>query len=476
MRRGIFTMRPITAFVLFVLTLGTVAPLPGNDAKSIFNHFRPRICLVSYYQNIASQSRIGSFFKVKQYRIGIIVNDRGLIMVSSDVYPLSLDIISSGGASFFSGEPTDFKVKLHNGKEYAAEFIGKDDMARVAFIQISEKLPEPLPYVDFASTDSLAIGDTIYLLELLGKRYDFQPIFTPLIINAVIPQPKKKYLVNNYIPALSSCGLVIDAQGRAVGITLKNQMDVGFHTPSEFEELRKDYLEIAPSEWFQKLIETPPVLVKSVHRGKAWMGIRMQALTPELKAYWNVPAEGGVVLNRIYPDSPAERAGLKIGDIILEIDGKALDIQRDEDLDRFQALVRQLPHDATVSLKIFRKGKVIQKSLQLEAAPPAIDLAANYQIPQIGIEVRELTRDVLYENDLPLDLEGVYVYRVDRASPAGLGGLEIGDIILQVNYQKVKNLQSFRKLIDGILAENPKKIVFFVRDQKKTRFVFVDVH
>ncbi len=449
---------------------------PAQDARAIFETFRPRICLVSYYQNIASQSRIGSFFKVKQYRIGIIVNERGLIMVSSDVYPLSLDIISSGGASFFSGEPTDFKVKLHDGREYAAEFIGKDDLARVAFIQIAEKPVEPLPYVTFESADTLSIGDGIYLLELLGKRYDFQPIFTPLTINAVITHPKKKFLVNNSISALSSGGLVIDRRGRAVGITLKSQTEGGFHTPSEFEELRKDYLEIAPTEWFQRLIESPPVLVKSIHRGKAWMGIRMQALTPELKAYWKVPSEGGVVVNRIYPDSPAERAGLQIGDIILEVDGQKLPITRDEDLDRFQALIRQLPHDARISLKIYRNGKLMRRALQLEAAPPAIDLAANYQIPRLGIEVRELTRDVLYENDLPLDLNGVYVYRVDRASPAGLAGLEIGDIILQVNYQNVKNLTSFRRTIDQILAQNPKKIMFFVRDQKKTRFVFLDVH
>ena len=461
---------------IFLFPILSGAQNSFQSPKEIFQYYKNRICRVSFYKNIASRSRIGTYLKVKQYRIGIIVKPTGLIMVSSDVYPLSLDIISSSGASFFSGEPTDFRVKLPDGKEYKARFVGKDDLAKVAFLQIVDSLPQPLPYVQFAASNNLDIGDPIYVLELLGSRYDFQPLFTPLIINAVITNPRKKFLVNNYIPALSAGGLVIDRKGQAIGVTLKSSALTGFHTPSEFEEFRQDYLEIAPSEWFQKLIQNPPVLKKSSHQGKAWLGIWMQALTPELREYWRVPAKGGVVVNRVYPKSPAEKAGLQIGDIIIAFNGKSLQINKDEDLESFQEMVRQLPPGAKVTLQLFRKGKILTRQLHLEAAPLAIDLSPKFQLEELGIEVRELTRDVLYNNNLPLNTPGVYVFRVDPASPAGLAGLEIGDIIQKVNRRPVKNLRDFQKQITKIVKTHPKKLEFFVLSGRVTRFVYVDIH
>lgn len=459
--------------ILLALLLGSFSATSQTPTE-IFQKFRPSICLVQFYKNISSQAQIGSYIKVKQKRIGLIAREDGLIMVNSDVYPISLDILSTDGASYASGEPSDFKVKLHDGKEYAAEFIGKDEVAQVAFLQITDELPGKLPRIDFRDTGGIAVGEPVYVLELLGESYDFEPLFTAYTINAVVQSPRRKFLIKNDVTALSAGGLAISAAGEAIGITLRVDFDFSFQSPSEFEEFRRDFLEIAPSESFRDLIENPPVFQRASHVGKAWFGIGMQALTPELQAYWKVPGEGGVVIDRVYPESPAEKAGLKVKDVILSFDGEPLKIQRDEELKRFREKITGSSAGKQLALEIFRNGKLRQEKIKLEPAPRAIDLAEKYQLSELGLEVRELTLDILYDYSFPLNTKGVYIYQIDRAAPAGMGGLEVGSIITEVNGRPVTDLAGFEGLINEILAENGKKIMFRVQLRRETQFVFVD--
>jgi S1-C subfamily serine protease len=447
----------------------------SQTPQEIFQSFRPQICLVQFYKSVSSQAQIGSYFKVKQYRIGVIVSADGLVMVNSDVYPLSLDIISGEGGSFSFGEPSDFKVKLHDDTEYDAEFIGKDDLSRVAFVKITGELPAPLPFMVFRPGDGIEVGQPVYLLELLGEKYNFEPLFTPYTINAVIKNPRRKFLINTNATALSAGGIVITSGGEAIGVTLRFNTNFSFHSPSEFDEFQRDYLEIAPTEWFSELIQNPPVLEKEVYQGKAWLGIGMQSLTPELKEYWKVPSEGGVVINRVYPKSPAEKANLKVRDVILTFDYQPLDIKRDEDLNQFKEMITRKSPGNRVEISVFRDGKSLKETIELAPAPRAIDLAEKYQLSELGIEVRELTRDILYDYNLPLDTEGVYVFQVDRASPAGLGGVEMGSIITRVNGQTVKNLESFKETISNIMETDPTKLMFQVQYRKETQYVFVDM-
>ena len=462
------TIRPYTLVLLFLIVVaGYAAP---KTAAEIYQQFRPILCHVTYYQNVAMHSKIGSYMKIKQHRNGILVNDRGLVMVSSDVYPLSLDIMT-GGASFFSGEPTDFEVELSTGKKYKASFVGKDDQAGVAFLQMELPPNTTVPFITF-QPDTLAPGTPVFVLELLTSRYQFQPAIQAFQINARIDKPNLRYIITNAQPQLSSCGLVLTADGHAIGITRGASLDNALLSEG-LDEYRPDYIEIIPAGEFMPLIQHPPVISRKTFRGRAWLGIIMQALTPELKTVWKVPTDGGVVINKIYEKSPAQAAGLKPGDVIIALNGEQLPITKSEDLDIFRNRILQQKPGSTVTLKIFRKGKILTKTVRLAAAPRSIDLAEKYQLPELGFEVRELTPGVLYENDLPLNTKGVYVYRVDRASPAGLGGLDIGEIILQVNGRPVENIARFRTEMTAILKQNPRKIVFFVRDGRDTRFVFI---
>ena len=460
------------AGILILLLIGMELFGARSDAGEIFRRYRNAVCLVHYYQNIASNSKIGSFNKIERFHNGIIVNDSGLVMVSSDVYPVGMDIVSGNG-SFLTGLPSDFRVTLANGKEFPAEFVGKDDQAQVAFIRI--QADTTFPFVRFHPGKELQVGDRIYILERLPRRYHFRPVFTPTRIHAVVDFPRRKYLVNGYSNILSACGLVLDSQGDAIGVTLSSEPDFSFRTPEEFEQFRISFLEIAPAEWFQKLIQHPPHLEKQLPSQKSWLGIRMQGLTPALREYWHVPQDGGVVINRVYPQSPAEKAGLQEGDIILKVNGEPLPVQKDEDTARLREIIRSMPPGTTVQLTIFRNGKIIRKSLTLEQAPVAIGVAERLPVPEVGFELRELTRDILHQENLPLDFPGVYVYQVDRASPAGIAGIQIGDIIQKIDGVAVPDIRSARKFFEEFSKKAQKKMMVQVLRDRETRFLFIDL-
>ena len=123
----------------------------------------------------------------------------------------------------------------------------------------------------------------------------------------------------------------------------------------------------------------------------------------------------------MYDSSPAAEAGLKTRDIILSVDGQNLEIDRDEDLSQFRAMITGRSVNDELKLRYHRDGKVKQKKIKLTAAPQSVDLAEKFQLSELGVEVRELTRDVIFDYDFPIDIEGVYIYQVDRAAPAGQG-------------------------------------------------------
>lgn len=458
--------------ILLLFKYGITQLSPGD----IYQNCKTAVCRVSFYQNIASDAKIGSYDKIKKYRIGILVNPTGLVMVSNDVYPVSLDFVSYGG-SFLSGLPTDFQVKLDNGREYPAQFLGKDDQAMVAFIQIQATPEEEIkfPFVSFRENSNIRVTDSLFVIELLTQNFNYTPLFTAHQVNAIVESPRRKFLVNNYLPALSAGGLVVNSKGEATGVVINPSLNFSYDHDGEYEDYQKNFLEIAPSEWFWELIKDPPNMTENQIAQKSWLGIQMQALTKELREYWKVPQEGGVVINKIFPESPAEKSKLQIGDIILSVDDSVLHITKEEETANLRNLILSFPPQTTIQLKIIRSGKTLNKKLTLIAAPKAIGLAESFPIPQLGFEIRELTRDIIFLNDLSLNTPGVFVYQVDRASPAGIAGLEVGDIIQEINEQKIENLAEGKQLVNDLQKSAPKIYVIKVLTGHMTRFVFLDL-
>jgi S1-C subfamily serine protease len=157
------------------------------------------------------------------------------------------------------------------------------------------------------------------------------------------------------------------------------------------------------------------------------------------------------------------------------VEDSVLLVKDDDQTAKLRNLVREYPPDMKIKMKIFRDGQVITRTVKLEAAPKSISLADKYAVPKLGFELRELTRDILYQSDLPLNTPGAFVFQVDRASPAGIGGLQIGDIVQEINNSPVKDITEAKAVLGKSQEEGTTRYMFKVLSDRETRFVFIDL-
>ncbi len=166
-----------------------------------------------------------------------------------------------------------------------------------------------------------------------------------------------------------------------------------------------------------------------------WLGLDLQDLTPELKHHFALPAgSGGVLVSDIYRDSAADRAGVKRGDVLLEVEGIAVPTLSD-----YQDALAEFTTGDRITLKLFRRGKEISTPLQPASFPPELALEMVHR--RLGIKVEEGRKGGAQQRS------GISVEEVKQDSEAARIGLRSGDLIVQVNEIAVTNLEDFKKAI-----------------------------
>ena len=233
--------------------------------------------------------------------------------------------------------------------------------------------------------------------------------------------------------------------------------------------------QLLPALSFHPLIDEPPILeMQFTGSGKSWLGIRMQILTDDMADYWELNGINGIIVNSVVPKSPADEAGLEMGDIITRI-GK-FDIPNDEKstLEIFRNYIRSLP-EGPYKITIYRNKKVKEISIVLKSAPKSLFMAEEYFNEMVGLRVKEITQDIILSDNLDFDIEGVWVSRVEDAGPAGLSGLSVNDIIVDVNEQAVKDLDGFKGRMEEVLSQKPEYIQLYIKRDGKTQFIFIRV-
>ena len=166
-----------------------------------------------------------------------------------------------------------------------------------------------------------------------------------------------------------------------------------------------------------------------------WLGLDLQELSPELKRHFALPAGGGgVLVSDIYANSPADRAGVKRGDVVLVVEGTAVTTLSD-----YQDALAEFTTKDRITLKLFRRGKEISLLVQLVSFPPELALETVYR--RLGIKVGEGRKGNAQQRS------GVSVEEVKQDSEAARIGLKSGDLIAQVNEVAVTNLEDFKKAI-----------------------------
>jgi serine protease Do len=458
--------------LILVLTF-IIAVLNGQWPPSI-QELQKSMCIVEYYQPQYERGEIKDQSRIKRQITGILVNREGLVLTSDEIFPANIDIMGDNHSfALLEKPPEDITVSFNSKDKLKANLLGKDQELRLAFIQIINNKTLPSA-VAFDTTGAIEIGDIVYLLEHLDVRYDYEPIVSKKNVNAVLNKPFTKYVTTADIQVLSSGGLVLNQFGKPVGVTFNGE---GYYNRVfHFEDrLMGEIKQILSASQFVSLLTNPPVLeMQATGGGKSWLGIRMQILTDDMAGYWGLEGINGILVNSVVPKSPAEKAGLKVGDIIVRIANFRIANDEKGTLDIFRNYIRSLPEGPHL-LTIYRDQKMKEMSITLASAPKSLFMAEEYFNETLGLRVKEITQDIILSGDLDFDIEGVWVSRVEDAGPAGLSGLTVDDIIVEVNEKPVKNLSGFKDRIEKVLMQEPEYIQFFVKRDGKTQFIFIRI-
>ncbi len=204
---------------------------------------------------------------------------------------------------------------------------------------------------------------------------------------------------------------------------------------------------------------------------KAWLGIDLQVLTRDLAEGLGVKGKTGVRVTQVYSGSSAEKAGIKVGDLILKLDGEEIAAEQEGDEEVLPSLIRQYDIGAKVKLGVMRDGKPMNIEVVLDASPKPAQDYPKYIDDNFEFTARDIAFSDKANAMVSKDQSGVYVESVAEGSWAALGMLSSGDTITEVNGVPTASLAALKKAMADIAQKKPKAVVFKVRRGIHTRYL-----
>lgn len=374
---------------------------------------------------------------------GVIVTSDGTILTNNHVID---------GAS-------DIEVQLSDKREFKAKLIGSDPRTDVAVLKIDAS---GLPTLSIGDSSRLQVGDIIFAI---GDPFGVGETATMGIVSAT---GRSGLGIENYedfiqtdaaINPGNSGGAMIDLHGNLIGVNTaiatgggEGNVGIGFAIPINMARSVMDQI----------------VSHGKVVRG--YLGLYPQDVTPQIAKQFGLNGPGGALVSEVSPDSPAAKAGIKRGDVILKLNGEPVNSAND-----LRLRISQTAPGTSVKLQISRDGKAQDVAVVLGELPekeanatPGESGGGGLQ----GIKVQELTPELAQQLNLPAGTHGVVVSDVDPASPAA-GDLQRGDVIQEVNHQPVASVEQYRKALSS--AGN-QPVLLLVNSGGVTHYVVVETH
>jgi serine protease Do len=372
--------------------------------------------------NVPRQHGLGS---------GVIVTKDGYILTNNHVVDNAEEV----------------KVTLQDGREFTAKVIGRDPKSDVAVIKIDAS---SLPVVPMADSDKVQVGDIVLAI---GNPFGVGQTVTTGIVSATgrgnlgIEDYEDFIQTDAAINPGNSGGALVDVEGRLIGINTAiysrtgGNQGIGFAIPSGLARNVMDSL----------------ISYGSVARG--YLGVMIQDVTPALAKEFKLKDSSGALIGDVVPKGPADKAGLKDGDVVLEYNGKKVIDSR-----RLRLAVGETKPGTTVPVKILRDGSSKTLDVTVQQLPGTEKLAKNNAPGDTdngtlnGVGVADLDDQTRQQLKLPENIKGVVITEVQPDSAAAEAGLKQGDVIQEINRHPVKTAEEAVKL-----TENPKDKVTLLR-------------
>jgi serine protease Do len=324
-------------------------------------------------------------------------------------------------------DAAQIKVKLANGKEYDGKVVGRDPKTDLALIKVEAS--SDLQPLNLGNSDDLKVGSWVVAV---GSPFGLEQTITAGIVSAkgrvIGSGPYDNFIQTDAsINPGNSGGPLINMKGEVVGINtaiIASGQGIGFAIPINMAK------EIAPQ------------LQEKGHVTRGWLGVSIQEVTPALAKSFDLKEKKGALVAQVVSGSPAEKAGIEQGDIIVEFDSK--EVVDSKDLPR---IVASTPVGKAVTIKLIRNGKALDRQVKVGEMEEKVEVTKAPSNKSLGISVQNLTPEIARGLGLKKDT-GVVVTRVEPGSPAANAGIQTGDVVQEVNRKPVKNVEDFVQKVD----------------------------
>src|ERR671919_782241 len=410
-------------------------PLPTGTFAKVAEAIKPAVVNINTVsRSVGGRSQIEEFFGEDFFRrffgdvpdrmpqrslgSGVIIDPSGIALTNAHVVE----------------KATEIEVITLDGNKHKAKPIGLDKKTDLAVLKLDDGKGK-FAFARLGDSDRLQVGDWVIAV---GSPFGLQATVTAGIISAKARQIGQGVFddflqTDAAINPGNSGGPLVNMQGEVVGINtaiVAGGSGIGFSIPSNMA----------------RKIHTELLTKGRVSRG--WLGVSIQPLTSELANSFGAKDTKGVLISDVVPDSPAGKAGLKPGDILLEFEGKRTEMPSD-----LQRAVGLAAPGQDTKVKVWRDGQERTIEVKIGEAPDEREAqqrggsgGGRGGVPTVlGMEVRPITPEIARQLNLRTS-EGVIVARVDEGSAAAEAGIQRGDVIREINRQRVRTMSDYERL------------------------------
>ena len=387
--------------------------------------------------------------KVSSLGSGFVIDPNGIIITNNHVIE----------------EADEITINFSDGTKLAAELIGRDPKTDLAVLKVESK--KALPYVPLGDSEKARVGDWVIAI---GNPFGLGGSLSAGIISAINRDinagPYDSFIQTDAaINRGNSGGPLFNMRGEVIGVNSAiispsgGSVGIGFSIPSNLAKSVIGQL--------RKFGET--------RRG--WLGVRIQAVTDELAESLSLGEARGALVSEVSPDGPAEKGGVKVGDVIVKFDGQKVPTMRD-----LPRIVAETKIDKPVKVEVIRRGKPkrltiitgrldepdLAKQSQKTDAPKNND--AN-EYAHSGLTMQNINPGSRRDFELGDDATGALVVAVDRTSAAFEAGIRVGDLVAEIDQQPVGSAKAAVEALKKAQSAGRKSVLVFVQSRGSVRFI-----